>query len=304
MIELRERPFLDTAVEELLREPTSSVGQWCYFAVLAEEHGLAPLAAMPDTAASVDGTELTFLLCNRLRKGAVELRNCETADIPAVRGACLTDIRAILISALGTPPEEFNWNGDTITPKAFLQNYVGADFRDFVMLMHHPSERWLSPRAYHESEDPARRHPYLAMLSVDMETIKAAALRQLRDGEQVVIGCDPRWQSSRYLGVLDTELYDLGTLALSKTEAIETKQICACHVMSIDGVAFDKDGTPSRWKVQDSHGLETGPDGHYVMTDGWFDAFVLSAVIRKKYLSPELLALLEHPVYMPKDERF
>lgn len=304
MTELWERPIHDPAVAELLREPTSSVGQWCYFAVLAEEHGLAPLTAMPDTAASVDGTELTFLLCNRLRKGAVELRNCETADIPAVRAACLADIRSILTRELGTPPGEFDWNGETITPKAFLQNYAGADFGDSVMLMHHPSERWPSPRAYHEIEDPVKRHPYLTMLSVDMETIKAAALRQLRDGEQVVIGCDPRWQSSRSLGVLDTEMYDWDGLKLTKADAIETKQICACHVMSIDGVAFDDNGASVRWKVQDSHGHETGPDGHYVMTDGWFDAFVLSAVVRKKYLSPELLTLLEHPIYMPKEERF
>ncbi len=299
MVELRERPVNDLDIVELLREPIGSEGQWCYFAVLAEEHGLVPLSAMPDTAASEDGTELTFLLCNRLRKGALALRSCQTADIPAVRAACLADIRAILTGELGTPPEEFPWSGKTITPVDFLRKTVGVDFGNYVMLIHHPSERCPSPRAYHEIEDPARRHPYLTMLSVDMETIKAAALRQLRDGEQVVIGCDPRWQASRSLGVLDTEMYDLEALALSKAEAIETKQICACHVMSIDGWSVD-----GRWKAQDSHGAETGPDGHYVMTDAWFDAFVLSAVVRKKHLSPELLALLEHPVYMPKDERF
>ena len=299
MVELRERPIHDPDIAELLREPIGSEGQWCYFAVLAEEHGLAPLAAMPDTAANADGTELTFLLCNRLRKGAMELRSCETSDIPAVRAACRADVRAILTGELGTPPEEFLWNDETTTPLAFLRDVVGVDFGEYVMLMHHPSERWPSPRAYHEIENPAKRHPYLIMLSVDMGTIKAAALRQLRDGEQVIVGCDPRWQSSRSLGVLDMELYDWDGMKLPKAEAIEAKQICACHVMSIDGWASD-----GRWKVQDSHGPETGPDGHYVMTDDWFDAFVLSAVIRKKYLSPELLALLEHPVYMPKDERF
>lgn len=304
MIELRERPIHNPAVAELLREPTSSVGQWCYFAVLAEEHGLAPLSAMPDTAASEDGTELTFLLCNRLRKGAMELRSCHTADIPTVWAACLADIRGILTRELGSPPEEFPWHGETVTPVDFLRETVGMDFGDFVMLMHHPSECWPSPRAYHEIEAPAKRHPYLTILSVDMDTIKAAALRQLRDGEQVVIGCDPRWQSSRSLGVLDAKLYDWDGLKLSKAEAIETKQICACHVMSLDGVAFDDNGASVRWKVQDSHGQEPGPDGHYVMTDGWFDAYVLSAVIRKKYLSPELLARLEHPIYMPKGERF
>ncbi len=108
------------------------------------------------------------------------------------------------------------------------------------------------------------------MLSVDMETMKSLSLRQLRDGEQVVIGADVRWQSSRSLGVLDTEIYDLNGLSLPKAEAIEAKQICACHVMSLDGADIHGGGAPLRWKVQDSHGAETGPDGHYVMTDAWF----------------------------------
>ena len=35
--------------------PDNSVGQWCYFAALAEKYGLVSLPAMPDTAASKDG---------------------------------------------------------------------------------------------------------------------------------------------------------------------------------------------------------------------------------------------------------
>ena len=41
------------------------------------------------------------------------------------------------------------------------------------------------------------------------------------------------------------------------------------------------------------------------MTDAWFDAYVLSAVVRREYLSTELREFLNRPaVYMPKTERF
>ena len=71
--------------------------------------------------------------------------------------------------------------------------------------------------------------------------------------------------------------------------------------MSLDGGSPGED----RWRALDSHGLETGPDGHYVMTSGWFDAYVLSAVIKKESLPPPLREVLERPaVYMPKTERF
>ena len=137
------------------------------------------------------------------------------------------------------------------------------------------------------------------MLSVDMETMKALALRQLENGEQVVIGCDVRHSGSQAAGELSVEIY--GAPLLGKADAIGYREINACHVMSLDGAEPGED----RWRVVDSHGLETGPDGHYVMTSGWFDAYVLSAVIKKEYLPPPLREVLERPaVYMPKTERF
>ena len=134
-----------------------------------------------------------------------------------------------------------------------------------------------------------------------------------QDGEQVVIGCDVRHAGNRAAGELSTEKY--GAPLFRKGDAIAYREIYACHVMSIDGWAQD-----GRWKVQDSHGVNrradppfperqsgkegTGPDGHYVMTDAWFDAYVLSAVVQKKYLPENLRILLKQSVYMPKTERF
>jgi len=291
MSSLRDTPLTDVSVSELLREPISSVGQWCYFAALGAEYGLVPLESMPDTEATADGTALTRQLSEVLRIGARRIRNGETAE------ETLAEIEAILREHLGTPPERFHWRRREYTPLSFLRDCVAVNLGDSVTLIHHPSERWPADRAYHEEADPARRSPYLTLLSVDMETLKALALRQLRDGEQVVIGCDVRHAGSRRLGELDTGKY--GTSRLSKADAIAYREINACHVMSLDG--WDAHGS---WKVQDSHGTETGPDGHYVMSDAWFDAYVLSAVVKKKYLTPEQLETLNAPIYMPKTERF
>jgi len=291
MLELRELPQDSPALSALLREPISSVGQWSYFASLAKRHGLVPLEAMPDTPASADGTRLTRALGETLRLGAYRIRRGETA------AATLTEIEGLLREALGTPPTDFLWNETVFTPLSFLREAVGADFGQYVMLMHHPSDRWPVNRAYHEQADPKRREPLLTMLSVEADTLKALALRQLREGEQVVIGCDVRHAANRAAGELSTERY--GAPKLAKSDAIAYREICACHVMSIDG--RDDDG---RWRVQDSHGAETGPDGHYVMTDDWFDAYVLSAVVQKRYLPPALQKELCTPAFMPKTERF
>lgn len=287
--ESKDRPLRDPELSALLREPTSTVGQWCYFASLAEAHGLVPLAAMPDTAATENSVPLTRALNTRLRLGARELRNGE-----ADKAQILREIEEILRDYLGPPPQRFQVQGRETSPQAFYYD-SGIDLTEYVTLIHHPSSRWPSPCACHEEKNADKRDPFLTLLRVDMETIKTLALRQLQSGEQVVIGADVRQESSRAKG----ELVLRDQRRLPKEEAIAYRQINACHVMSIDGWAPD-----GRWRVQDSHGLHTSLDGHYVMTDGWFDEYVLSAVIRKDYLSPELLALLESPEYMPKEERF
>lgn len=287
--ESKDRPLNDPALSALLREPISTVGQWCYFASCVADHGLVPLDAMPDTAATENSVPLTRTLNTRLRLGARELRNGE-----ADKTHILREIEEILREQLGAPPQHVWVQDRETTPQGFYQD-SGIDLREYVTLIHHPGSRLPSPCACHEEKNVDERDPFLTLLSVDMTTIKALALRQLQNGEQVVIGADVRQEGSRSLG----ELALSESPRLPKAEAIAYRQINACHVMSIDGWASD-----GRWRVQDSHGMDTGPDGHYVMTDAWFDAYVLSAVIRKEYLSPELLAMLDAPVYMSKEERF
>lgn len=288
----KARPLDDPLLCELLREPISSVGQWCCFASLVKRYGLVPLEAMPDTEATANEKRLTLRLSERLRFGAKELRR-GTNTIPAI----LSDIEAILQDALGTPPKTFVWDDSVYTPQAFY-GVCGYDETAYVMLIHHPSRRYPLGRAYHETEEPAARDPLWTTLNVGIETIRELTKRQLEKGEQVVFACDVRQAGSRKDGVLSTERY--GRPLLDKADAIAYKQIKACHVMAFDGMS--ENGV---FRVRDSHGLDTGTDGRYSMTRDWFDNFVLSAVIRKSLLPPDLLQLLDgNADYLPKMERF
>ena len=63
--------------------------------------------------------------------------------------------------------------------------------------------------------------------------------------------------------------------------------------MSFSGVNLRPDGTPDRWKVQNSYGAGMGIAGHYVMSDSWFDEYVLSVVVRKDLADPALVEAYE-----------
>ena len=53
-----------------------------------------------------------------------------------------------------------------------------------------------------------------------------------------------------------------------------------------------EDGKPNRWKVENSWGKDAGKDGYYVMSDAWFDRYVIELIIRKEYLDDATRALL------------
>ena len=76
------------------------------------------------------------------------------------------------------------------------------------------------------------------------------------------------------------------------------------HVMTFTGVNLI-DGEPQRWKIEDSYGDKEKVNGYYVMNDNFFDEFVLSVVINKKYLTDEQLKLLEQePIEFKGEDPF
>ena len=96
-------------------------------------------------------------------------------------------------------------------------------------------------------------------------------------------------------GILDIRLYDckqtLNLKRLSKMEALNLYDIRMHHVMVFTGANMIKN-KPQRWKFEDSYGNKEKINECYIMNDNFFDEFVLSVVIDKKYLSEEQIQLL------------
>ena len=82
-------------------------------------------------------------------------------------------------------------------------------------------------------------------------------------------------------------------LTMSKEDRIRYRGTSGTHVMTFSGVELDENGAPVRWKVHNSYGPQMGIQGHYVMDDSWFDEYVLSVVIDKRFAPPEIVAAYE-----------
>ena len=71
--------------------------------------------------------------------------------------------------------------------------------------------------------------------------------------------------------------------------------------MVIIAVDTTADGSPRKWKVENSWGSKKGNNGYWTMYDSWFDEYVLMVIIDRKQLSAEDAALLEQKPVIIKD---
>ena len=133
-------------------------------------------------------------------------------------------------------------------------------------------------------------------LNLPIEELKRLTINQLKDGVPVYMGAHIRKFRDKNSGVLDTRLYNyeysLNLTKLTKEEALNLDDISMHHVMTFTGVNIIND-LPQRWKVEDSYGDKEKVNGYYIMNDNFFNEFVLSVVIDRKYLTDEQLELLK-----------
>lgn len=306
MADMAELPLNSPKVQGRLRRPIMDNGQWFTFAKLADKYGVVPKFVMPDTQCSPDTKYVTRILSDKLRLGAKLLREGAPEQREAIQRQELAEIYGILCRFLGQPPETFDFSFRTadgqyrrltdLTPLEFFRRYGGVDVCQYMTIIHHPLPERPYGKVYTANPDGA--DDITKRLNLDMETIKKLVIAQLQGGDQVVMGCDVAKQSHKPTGYMHKNLLDYETafgarLTMPKADRIRYKGTSGTHIMTFSGVELDETGAPVRWKVHNSYGPQMGIQGHYVMDDSWFDEYVLSVVIHKKYAPPEIAAAYE-----------
>ena len=71
---------------------------------------------------------------------------------------------------------------------------------------------------------------------------------------------------------------------MSRKDYFQLKAGTSSHSMLLTGVHLGENGKPERWKIENSYGTDGIHKGYYVCSDLWFEKYVLSAVISKKYI--------------------
>jgi bleomycin hydrolase len=318
IIETAGRDVDDRTVAYLLEVVAQDGGQWNMFAALVRKHGLVPKAAMPETNSSANTARMNAVLRNLLRQGARAVReSAGSGQDPAraKKAEILRVVYRVLCIHLGTPPDRIDWQwtdsdrefhrDGVLTPQEFAARYVDLPVDDYVCLVHDP--RPGSPMGATftvEYLGNVLGAPPVTYLNTEMSVIKELTARSLQAGEPVWFGCDVGKMMSSEYGLWDASLFDFSSLydtafTMDKSDRLLYHESQMTHAMLFTGVDL-VDGTPRRWRVENSWGASKGQNGFYTMNDSWFDQYVFEIAARRSELPDRLRQALDaEPVVLP-----
>ena len=319
-IDNAKKPMDDKTVEWLFKNPLSDGGTFCGVQDVVTKYGLVPAEVMPESFAANNTSRMSDLIALKLREYGLALRAAvakgeKPAALQKRKTEMLTTVYRMLTICLGTPPAEFTWTRKdaygkpvetkTYTPLSFYETYVGDDLKNnYIMVMNDPS------RPYHKTYTiDMDRHSYdgtqWTFLNLPMEEIKPLAIASIKDSTMMYSSCDVGKCYNSKTGVLSLDNYDYAALfgtdfPMNKADRIRTFASASSHAMTLMAVDLDANDKPTKWKVENSWGANSGVAGHLIMTDGWFDEYMFRVVVDKKYVPENILKLSQQkPILLP-----
>ncbi len=286
-------------------DPLCDGGQWDMLSNLVEKYGVVPKYAYPDAKGAEASRWFDMYLTGKLREDAMLLRESinadnTTAQVQKMKEGFLNEIYRMLVISLGEPPRKFDLclrsKDDKliqefgITPVDFFKKYVGIRLSECVSIINAPTKDKPYGKTYTVKYlgNVVEGAP-VKYLNLEMDKIKKAVIKQLKDGHPVWFGSDCRKFGVRKEGVFDKksaafeELFNVRFI-FDKAQALDYGDSAMNHAMVILGVNINEKGQPDRWRIENSWGKDSGVDGYYVASDEWFDDYVYQVVVNKKYL--------------------
>lgn len=297
-------------INHLLKDPLCDGGQWDMFVNIVKKYGVVPKYAMEEVNSSSCTKEMdTFLTkmlrsyANRLRRAYKDGKNME--ELNEMKSLFVKEIHKALTIMLGTPPKTFDFEvrdkddnyicERNLTPQSFFDKYVEMNLDDYVSLINAPTK----DKPYNNTFTvdylgnviEGRDVKYL---NVEISELKKAAILQLKDNKPVWFGCDVGQNLLRNEGLLDTKTLEIEKLLdaqfeMTKEDKLDYGESLMTHAMVFTGVDLDENGNPTRWKVENSWGEQSGNKGYIVMSDEWFDEYMYQVAVNKKYLTKKQL---------------
>ncbi|XP_038670236.1 bleomycin hydrolase [Scyliorhinus canicula] len=314
-----EEPVDGRLLQFLLSNPINDGGQWGMLVNLIEKHGLMPKKCFPESHSSEASKAMDDVLNHKLREYCSRLRklvkNGSSKDeLSAEKDIMIEEVFRIVNICLGTPPETFTWEFrdkeknykkiGPLTPLQFYRKHVKPfyNMEDKVCLVNDP--RTFNPFDKLYTVDflnnmiNTKNTLYINQPILELKRLAAASIKS---GEAVWFGCDVEKGFCSKLGINDPKilnrelLFGVSLSTLDKADRLMYGESLMAHAMVLTGFS-EKDENHvefEKWRVENSWGEESGNKGYLVLSDDWFTEYIFEVVVDKKYVSAEILKIME-----------
>uniref|UniRef100_UPI00405693F5 aminopeptidase C n=1 Tax=Acetatifactor sp. TaxID=1872090 RepID=UPI00405693F5 len=300
----RNKPYDHRSVHSCFQYAITDGGFWTYFTDLVRKYGLVPTEAMPETAQSANTEVMNNYLNYYICKVSADIRNASAAGkdleaLYAMKEQAMDIIFSFLCQCYSCPPDTFLYSYTGSAGEKRTANYTAHSFRD--ELIGNFMDGLSSVISLPYEKLPFGRMCVLSdvfqvigmqeekFLNLPMEELKSYCARQLEEGVPIFCVADDDKMCQEELQLWDDSCFDYETITgfsfeMSRKDYFQLKAGTACHSMLITGVNIGEDGKPDRWKIENTYDVDGLHGGYFICSDSWFDKYMVSVVLDKKYL--------------------
>ncbi|CCH44544.1 Bleomycin hydrolase [Wickerhamomyces ciferrii] len=308
-------------IQEFLTSPTNDGGQFTMFLNLIEKYGIVPQDQYPDVYSSTASRKLNELITTKLREFAEILRDLKNkgeneSKIQEIKSNQIKEIYKYLTIFLGTPPStstEFTWEyydkdkkyqSLTTTPLKFLQDYIKFDFSKPVSIINDPRHDYNTKIKINHLNNVSGSTRDVEYLNLDNKTLSNLIINRIKQNKPVFFGSHTPKFMNKKKGIMDIDLFQYELIGFNKNQSKKSRVIyhesLMTHAMLITGVSLNSQGEPTRYRVENSWGKDSGIDGYYIMTQDYFEQYCYQIVVDFDEISQEQQSLLKKdPIVLP-----
>ena len=316
IINTKNKEIHSRELQYLLTEPVSDGGQWNMLVNLVNKYGIIPKTLMNETFSSSDSEELNYILNNKLRNIAYEIRNTDHITKNRI-DKYLEEIYKIIVLFLGEPPKKFFWEYysekddkkkyhiiKNLSPLKFYRKYIPYDINNKVCLINAPCKTkpfyHLYDLKYCGNTVEGKNTNFV---NIPIDVMIKIAKKSLDNNKAIWIGCDMDHYYDREMGILDTKYFDYQSIFDNGIIQDKGNRLDYCvskinHAMIIKG--YDSvNNKITKWLVENSWGEDNEFDGNLIMSNEWFREYLFEIVVDKKYVNQEILkAIKKKPILL------
>ncbi len=202
-------------------------------------------------------------------------------------------VKSILNKHLGKPPETIEVNGQTMTPKEYMDNILQLPLDDYISLMSFKYEPFYTKGEFKVPDNWWRSKEYY---NVPLEEFYAAILGALKDGYTVILGGDisePGISGEDDIAIIPT--FDtLPQLIDQDSREFRFNNRTSTDDHAIHAVGYQEIGDHTWFLIKDSGGSAHRGQfkGYYLYRDDYVKLKMLVATVHKDAVS-DLLAKFE-----------